>query len=205
MTSVPALFFWFSGVLSLSIPAAISNTVKRKGNPADPFSFEIRLQPLYEKLSLGLIDGSEFSRKICNELQLPIEPEAFEDAFLASIEPNQLVIEIIKRIPDQFQPWLIVDYPAAWFGQMTISMEILRLFPMEKILFSPECGLNRISPDIFMWLTSRINKTMENCLLIDSNSRRVIEALIYGLPSAIFVDARRLEREFFLRKIITNK
>ena len=205
MTEDQAIIFWLSGVLSPSMPAVLLKAVLEAGGSSNNLSALIGFQALDDQLTLGLINDLEYCQTICNEMHLKIKPEGLNEKILAAIKPNRFVYEIINLLPEKFQHWLIVDYPANCFNQISESLEVHRFFPLERMIFLPKCGLKNITPDLFSYLPNHINMPIDRCLLIDENSKRVIKALNYGLPSVIFVDAQRLEREFILRKIISKQ
>jgi FMN phosphatase YigB (HAD superfamily) len=203
MPEVQGIFFWFSGVLVPPRSAVLKKAISEASHSKINLSALDCYQVLNDQFTLGLMNDLEYCQEICDEMHLKIRAETIKEKILSAIIPNKSVYEIINLLPKSLQQWLIVDYPAAWFNQIYERLEANLSIPSERIIFVPNCSLKNISPDIFAYLKTNINVLMNECLFVDENPKRVIEAFNYGLPSIIFVDAQRLKREFILRKFIT--
>jgi len=202
MADLQAMVFWLSGVFAPSFSDLLFNTVSIDDRSTKDLSALIGFQELNDQLSLGLIDDNEYCKTIFNETHLVIKPEAIIERILASLTSNDSVYEILNLIPKNFQFWLIVDYPESWIKNISERLDVNRTFPIERTIMLSKFGLSNISPELFQSLPEHIGLPIERCLLIDSNTKRVINAVNYGLPSIIYFDASRLKREFKLRKLI---
>lgn len=204
MTEAQAILFWLSGVFTPSNSDVLFNAVLKGDRSFNNLSTLIGFQELYDQLSLGLINDLEYCQTIYDETHLIIKPETITERILTSITPNKSIYEIINLLPENYQLWLIVDYPDTWFNKISERLEIHQSFPMERMIVLSKCGLSNISPDLFEYLPNHINLPIDRCLLVDNNTKRVLKAINYGLPSIIYVNAQRLKREFILRKLISK-
>jgi FMN phosphatase YigB (HAD superfamily) len=204
MTEVQAILFWLSGVFTPSNTDVLFDAVSMDERSFNNLSALVGFQALYDQLSLGLINDLEYCQTIYDETHLIIKPETITERILKSITTNESIYEIINLLPENYQFWLIVDYPDNWFRKISERLEVHRFFPMERTIFLSKCGLSNTSPDLFEYLPNHINFPIDRCLLVDNNQKRVIKAINYGLPSIIYVDAQRLKREFILRKLISK-
>lgn len=202
MTDTQAMIFWLSGVFTPSNTDVLFNAVLKNDHSSKDLSALIGFQELYDQLSLGLINDLEYCQTISDETHLIIKPQAIIDGILASLTSNEQVYELLNLLPKNFQFWLIVDYPESWYEKISESLDVHQTFPIERTVMLPKYGLSNISPQLFQFLPGHIGLPMDSCLLIDGNSKRVINAINYGLPSLIYVDAPRLLREFKLRKLV---
>lgn len=202
MSDLQAMVFWLSGVFTPSISDLLFNAVSIDDHSTKDLSALIGFQELYDQLSLGLIDDNEYCQTITTETNLVIKPEAITESILASLMPNEPVYEILNLLPKNYRFWLIVDYPESWINKISERLDVNRTFPIERTIMLSKYGLSNISPELFQFLPEHIGLPIERCLLIDSNTKRVINAINYGLPSIIYFDAPRLMREFKLRKLI---
>jgi hypothetical protein len=204
MPEAQAIFFWFSGVLVPPRSAVLKKAISEASHSKINLSALDSYQVLNDQFTLGLMNDLEYCQEICDEMHLKIRAETIKEKILSAIIPNKSVYEIINLLPKSLQKWLIVDYPAAWFERISERLEINLSIPSERIIFLSKCSLKNITSDIFVYLTTNINMPKNECLLVDENPKRVIEAFNYGLPSIIFVDAQRLKREFILRKYLSK-
>ncbi len=204
MADIQAILFWLSGVITPSKSEVLIKALTSTGIQNINLSLLFDSQKLNDKLALGMMDELEYCQMICNQMHLEIKPENLREKILAAIIPNAGIYETIRLLPKTIQSWLIVDYPKTWFGQIAQRIGIYQLFPDNRIIFISKSGLECISSKTLDYLISMVHVAINQCLIIDENPKRVIQAMKCDMPAIIFVDAQRLKREFILRKLITK-
>jgi hypothetical protein len=153
-------------------------------------------------LALGQVDDLAFCRSIGESAGLTIGPQAFRERVIAAMAANPMVIQTIQLLPRPHERWLVIPFPDSWFDQVAERLGVLECFSAEKMIRLSQSGLGQVIPDVFNHLAWRAQIPLPDGLLVDASSRRCVQALNHGLPSAIYVDPRRLEREFIMRHFI---
>ena len=77
-------------------------------------------------------------------------------------------------------------------------------FDPEKISFLSDFDLEMVLPDLWKNLPEITDTQYKNILFFDREPKRVISAINHGIPAAVYVDPRRLEREFVIRGFISK-
>lgn len=203
MGEINQTIYWMGGVMTQPISTLLAKVISETGSHVNVLGlpgFERRC----EELTLGKMDDLTFLQSICSDAKADLKPEELRTKLLAAMEPVADVVETINLLPDSIGRWLVIDTPRPWFELIYKRLGIDKCFADEQLIFLSQSGLSRIIPDVFKHLTRTVKKTAEECLFFDLRSRRSVQALNYGMASAIFVDARRLKREYLLRKMIAE-
>ena len=203
MAEIRALFFWLGGVVTQPLFNVISNLLaKEAGHSEENFYALSGTIELIDDFSLGKMDDMTFCKRVGEVAGFSFKPRQLKEKIIKSLIPNPKVTQIIGLLPVNIQRWLIIDYPQSWFDQISERLEIRPCFSSDRMIFLEKAGLNEIIPDLLTYLTQISHLPINQCSLIDQNSRRSIQTLRYGMPAAIFVNARILEREFVLKRFI---
>ncbi len=204
MGETHSVFFWMDGVVTPPFSIILSKVLNDLGkNRVNLFALP-NFAGLCDGLALGQIDDLTFCRSIGESAQLTIEPWALRERVIAAIAANPRVIQIIQLLPEPYERWLVIPFPASWFDQVAERLSILQCFTADKLIRLSQSGLGQVIPDVFYHLAWRAQITLPTGLLVDASSRRCVLSLNHGLPSAIYVDPRRLEREFIMRHFINQ-
>ncbi len=203
MGEINQTIYWMGGVMTQPIPMLLAKTVSETGSHVNVLGLP-GFEAMCEELYLGKIDEMAFLKSVCSKGKLEIKPEDLRGKMLAAAQPTPDVVETINSLPDSVGRWLVIDYPQPWFDKITERLGIGHCFTQKQFVFLSKCGLSRLVPDVFKYLTEHVKKDPEECLFFDLQSRRSVQALNYGMASAIFVDARRLKREYLLRKMVAE-
>jgi FMN phosphatase YigB (HAD superfamily) len=203
MGEINQTIYWMGGIMTQPIPILLAKTVSETGAHVNVLglpSFEAMCEELY----LGKIDELVFLKTVCSKGKLEIKPEDLREKALAAAQPIPEVVETINLLSETVGRWLVIDYPKPWFEKIAERLGIRRCFTDKQFIFLAQSGLSRLGPDLFKYLAATVKKDPEDCLFFDLQSRRSVQALNYGMASAIFVDSRRLKREYLLRKMIAE-
>jgi hypothetical protein len=202
MKSYQAIFFWFGGVLVQPVSDLAAQSLY--GRPIERIDLQARraLRELDQELAIGQLDGRSYGQEAIRRGQLDLAVEDLIPRMLAACSLRPGVFEISERLPAGCARWLVVDYPRDWFGQITSRLDIPARFPEERTVFIADCGLDRLAPDIFYQLVRLCGHSMKDCMIVDGATPRAVQAVRHGFSATIFVDARRLVRDFRLRQLI---
>ncbi len=202
MSDVKAIIFWMSGVLTPSHSIVLEKSIyELTGKRIDTAVYHKNLS-FFRQTSLGLISPEQFYQEVCKVLPTEMAPSILKEKIISLLSVDTQVIGIINRIPEKLEIRLIIDYPDEWYRRIS-GMELLREhFPEEKTIILPRLGFKDIKHDFVATLPELIGLPFEKCLLVDADVKRAVQAISINLPSIIYVDPRRLNREFILRKII---
>jgi hypothetical protein len=204
MGETRALFFWMEGVITPSFHALLSQAILDLSHTQVNLFALPNYSGLCDELALGLIDDLTFFRSIGAAAQLAIEPQAFRDRVIAALTANPGIIPTIQLLPEPYERWLVIPFPDNWFDQTAERLGVIACFPAEKMIRLSKSGLGQVIPDVFDYLALRAQIPLDVGLLFDASARRCVQGLNHGLPTAIYVDPRRLEREFIMRHFINR-
>jgi len=202
MKKIHAVFVWLGGVITETVSEAASRQLYAQ--PAEKITIETRLQlrELAQELALGRLTGPSFCRQAIEATRSTLSAEDLAAGIQENVTARSSVLEMIKELPETYQRWLISDYPPKWFGSIAERLGLFSWFDENRLIITAAARLSRITPDIFYYLAHQTGQPLTACLMIDGVSARAVEAVKHGLDTAIFVDARRLRREFVLRRML---
>lgn len=202
MADIQALIFWSGGVLHPALVEVISQVFTGMGRVNLNYYALPDFIHLIDDFALGKMNDSSFCRAVAENAGLDISPDELKEKIIEKIMPNPEVIQTIQSLPESRQRWLIVDYPRSWFDKMAARLEIFPCFSRKRLIFLSQMGLKCMIPDVFDHVVQLSQAPVNGCLWIDQNQKRCVQTLRAGMQSAIFVNARNLEREFILRRFI---
>jgi len=202
MQAIKTIFFWMGGVIIQPIPELFVRELYDQSIEHIAFQNRLYLRELVQELYIGQIDGRAYCRMTVQQCQIDFDVEVLETRVIqrAALQPS--ILETLDSLPSSYQRWLISDYPLEWFRPIAERLDIHSRFPEDRILFTSTCGLTRLVPDIFYQIVHRSNQSVKDCMIIDSETPRAIQAVRHELSSTIFVDAKRLKKDFVLRKML---
>ncbi len=202
MGQTRAIFFWLSGIITPSFQTILSRALADLRKTGINLPGLPDLQSACDDLVLGKASDLDFCRRVEETIHLGVDPAVLQENILSEITPNPHVAGTIQLLPEKYERWLLVDLPRRWFEQVCKKLVIADTFSPERLFFLPESGLARLVPEIFDRLPEYARLSIKECLIIDANSKRAVQALNHGLPAALFTSAKQLEREFTMRYFI---
>lgn len=203
MSGLPAIEsvgFWLGGVVAPSLPALCARVAL--GKPLEKLDIQVRLalREAANDLTLGRLSPAEFCGKAASIVGIS-NAAALETALINGLRLQADVLNIIDELASETTCWLICDYPRRWF-EAAVSDDVLKHIPAERVMFTAESDLANLIPDLFDEWTKRAGQPFGKAMLVDQTTPHMTEAVRHGLHAAIFVDARRLRREFVLRRML---
>ena len=195
------VFFWLGGVLTPTLPeltlAELSPTLK--GHPF--VHTRQQLRALADQVALGQISASDYCEGAIEVCQASLTASALEQKLITAATLRQPLAKMIGEIPARYERWLVVDYPQAWFEAFADRTQIEGLFPGNRLIFTSQLEMQRMTPDIFYRLPQKAARPMDDCIIIDANAGRAVESLRHGLASIFYVYLDRLKMELALQEI----
>jgi hypothetical protein len=198
LLKIDAVALWLDGVLAPSLADLCAQVFFAKPLASVDVNTRIRLWAAGEQLALGRIDTAEFSAQTISICGAAMTPADCEDALRAALVLREDVCAIVRELPAQTTCWVICGLPRAWVDVTTLTSVI----PPERWLFSHEMHLPHLTPDVFTAWAVLTRLPMHACMMVDAETPRAVEAVKHRLHAAIYVDPKRLRREFVLRRML---
>ncbi len=202
MKTINAVIYWFGGVLVPSLEqAAALVTVRKPWNSLDP-ELRTQLHRAAEDVTLGKTSPEQFSRRAIECSNSPMEHEEFVARLTAETEIRSDVMKVIRQLPEGYERWLLCDYPLEWLEAIAQRARLTDVIRGDRFMRPGDWGMARLVPDLFYNLASHVGEPIDTCLIIDAVTARAVAATRHQLSSTIFVDARRLARDYVLREMM---
>lgn len=198
MPKINAIFYWFGGVLIESLPQLVGRGLYDLPIEKINIHTRLRLREMVNELALGRLNAQTFCAAVIQEYSPTRSADEMESWIKQALKLRPDVLKEIAAPPDKIERWIICDYPKDWYEVAVSGHEL----PIKNIFFTEESNLSNLVPDIFYELSRRSNYPLNRCLMIDAVTPRTVEAVKHNMHASIFVDARRLQREFALRRMI---
>lgn len=205
MGQTDAIFFWADGIVHTPLQEAVAAALPGMSAEAIARYFA---SPAYKAARENLALGgkpAEFCMHVLDALHVSTGAETMEAGIIAALAVYPQALELIGSLEPGIRSWLVVDIPRTWFERLPFAEELVSRFSRERMLFLEDAGLTSLVPGVFEYLVAASGTERERCLLLDSSLRRAMAALDAGLPAGIIVGTRRLQREFLLRRLISQQ
>jgi hypothetical protein len=201
MKSYRAILFWFGGVLTDSLAERTRAELAPGARGSAAVSIRKQLRCLSGDLALGSISPQDYCQQAALACQSDLAVSELAHRITTSAEINAPVIGLVRKIAISHPCWLVVDYPAGWYQELAARWGLPSLFPENRILYTTDLNLLRMTPEAFYLLPQRVSQPMADCLVIDPVSARAVEAMHHGLATIIYVYPARLKHELALQGI----
>ncbi|MBL8153797.1 MAG: hypothetical protein JNM70_06400 [Anaerolineae bacterium] len=201
LPKIDAVAFWLEGVLAPSLADLCAVICFAKPIASVDIQPRLGLRAAIEQLALGHLQPLDFCQQVVEISGVALTAPALEAALLERLRLRDDVSPILADLPAPVARWLVTGLPRRWI-EATVSQPLQKLIPPDRWLFTAEIGLPRLIPDLFAAWIDRAGLPMSACMIVDAITPNAVEAIRHGLHSAIYVDARRLRREFVLRRML---
>lgn len=201
MAMIDTIFFWLGGVLVETVPDVTLRALESTSNAQASFERRLRIRELAQDLALGHLNGKGYCQEVIKSNQLTIGTAELESRILEQVSLRTTVLEVIKEVAERYQTWLISEYPREWLMALNAHLDPGLHLQQERLIDTADARLTRLVPDIFYALVRHVDRPMERCLIIDGDSPRAVQAVKLGFNATIYVDAKRLQRDFEMRHI----
>jgi hypothetical protein len=202
MGEIRTVLYWMSGIVTQSIPAVLADVLRSREKKAGNLNALPGFPEALEKLVIGQSSDLEFLQAFLDSTGLESSREQLRSEILARFMPDPPALQMIDILPDSFERWLVVDLPPAWYAALYDRLDLSSTFSPERTIFLGLSELPRLVPDLFYYLSRRVQQPAQRCLLFDPSVKRAIQGINHQFPTAHYVNPRLLEREFYLRGMI---
>ena len=202
MAKFKTLLFWLGGVLTENLTDLALSIMSPGARGHDFVSYRKMLEPYSSALIGGALKAQVYCQNVVHEFKSELNKDQFEHKLIRGIHIRPEVVDIIQEIPEEFDRWLISDYPLKWYRVIADSLNSPVLFPTERVIFTADMKLTDIQSQIYDRLPASVGQSISNCLMIDGNSARAVHGVKHGLASIIYVYPQRLKHELSLQKIL---
>lgn len=198
LPKIQAVAFWLEGVLAPSLADLCAEVFFGRPIASVDVFVRLELRAAGEQLALGQIDAAGFCARAVEICASPMTPDECEAALRKALQPREDALAVVHDLPASVARWVLCGLPREWVDAAALAPQIAP----ERWLFTCEMHLPHMTPDVFAAWTTAARLPMGACLMVDADTPRAVEAVRRGLHAAIYVDAKRLRREFVLRRML---
>jgi FMN phosphatase YigB (HAD superfamily) len=196
-----AIFFWLGGVLTETVSERTAAELIPGMKGHEGIHLRQQLRGLAEALAVGAMTPMDYCEQAVALCRSPLAAAELKRRIIEATTLHQTLAELIAKIPEPYECWLVADYPPDWYTELAAHGQLAALFPRQRIVVTSELGLLKITPDIFYRLPQAARKPMDACLAVDALSARAVAAMKHGLATIFYVYPERLKLELALQGI----
>ncbi len=197
---ITTIVFDFAGVISKRnfFPVVAENLSEKYGIPKEKI-----LENLSKHVSqyiLGKESTQEFWKKTCGEFNIPYEE--FVNIFCSSYELNFQMIELVKKLKEKYNIFLLSDNFDALSKTLRKDDRLDGLF--EKMYFSDEMHFIKEDEKAFYYMLNDTSKKAEECLFVDDKEMNLVEAKKIGMKTILFKDIEEFKKDLLNLQILAT-
>jgi hypothetical protein len=192
---ITAVVTWLSGVFTPSMTAALSRALSDGDRPVNWLAMPGAAAKVEDWIT-GRCSNPDFWAAVQVISGSRYTADQLAQRFTELTRPDLKALPVLQEIPKSYTQWLLCDLPG------NLPAELNELYPQECILSLPEAGLRRLLPEVFDLTARQAGCPLRECLFIDSDHKRAVRALRHGASVGLYVNPRRLRREFVLRRML---
>ena len=121
------------------------------------------------------------------------------DIFFRDQAVDSEILQVVSMLKKDLELWLVVDLPEEEFEKIQGSGTLKDSF--HKTVYLDEQGLSYGAMETYEFLYDQTKIPHEQCLFLDCNLKRTVQAINNGIYAAVITDKACLEREFLLRRL----
>ncbi len=197
MARYKAILFWMGGVLTDNLIDLVLSAAKPTATGHELISCRQELERQTTELIHGTLTPQAYCNFVVRKYQIEISGYKLEEQLIERIHLRSEVVEIIHKIPEEYDRWIISDYPTKWYKVVSDSLIAPTLFPTNRVIFSAT-NLSELCD----YLPDFVGQKISSCLMIDGDSSRAVECVKRGLASVIYVYPDQLKHKLALLKIL---
>ncbi len=200
-----SIFFWFDGAFTDSIATLLVDALRPGVTGGERIALRQKFQILHQDLAIGKTNVTSFCQKAIETCDTQISPKQLTEQILTAAGLNKPLFDIYSQITPEHDPHIIVDIPEPWFQQLCTRWNVTSVFPADRLIFTEKFRLQKMLPDIFYFIPQAVDRNLEECLLVDPQQMRAVNAHRLGLASTAYVYPRRLKIDLALQGIWKTK
>lgn len=185
------IVFDFAGVISKRnfFPVVAENLGKKYGIPKEKILENLSTHVL--KYVLGEESTEDFWNKTCKEFNIPYDD--FVNIFSSAYELNFEMIELIKKLKEKYEIFLLSDNFNALSQILRKEENLEGLFL--KMYFSDEMHLIKEDEKAFLHMLSDTHKKAEECVFVDDKEMNLLEPRKIGMKTILFKELETFKKE----------
>jgi len=195
------VFFWLGGVLSETVAELTVAELMPEAKGHHALKTRQGIRGLAEGLALGRLAPPDYCEETIALCEARVKPSHLLRRIVESASLCTPIAQLVEEMPATYERWLIVDYPVDWYAEVSKRLGLASLFPEGRIVLTSELKLPRMVPEVFYHLPACADRSMDECIAIDTLSGRAVESMRHGLASIIYVYPERLKLELALQGI----
>jgi hypothetical protein len=196
-----AIFFWLGGVLTETVSERTAAELIPGMKGHEGIHLRQQLRGLADALTLGKLTPAAYCEQAVASCQANLSASALEDRIVETTAVRLPLAELVGKLPESYERWLVVDYPPTWYEKLSARWQIPGLFPHQRLVLTADLGLVSLTPDIFYLLPQAAGRPMDECIAVDALSARAVAAMKHGLATIFYVYPERLKLELALQGI----
>lgn len=204
MREVNAVVFWLGGVVATSIHEETMRALYPEAEPGSHSTLFHMLREQAEQLGVGRISPLDYCGRALEISTGSGSAEQLEARILASLQPSAGVLGVMGNLPVGCQRWLASDYPTGWLQILLVNHGLEEWFPTDRVVEIARLGLKRMVPEVFAEILRCVRQSRETVMLVDADATRAVAAVREGVSATVYVEPRRLLRDFALRKLVAG-
>ena len=188
---ITTIIFDFAGVISKRnfFPVVAENLSEKYGIPKEKILENLKTHVM--QYVLGKESTEDFWKKVCGEFDIPYDE--FVAIFSSAYELNFDMIELIKKLKEKYQVFLLSDNFNALSQTLRKEKNLEGLF--EKMYFSDEMHLIKEDEQAFWHLLNDTQKKPEECVFIDDKEMNLVEPRKIGMKTILFQNIEMFQKE----------
>jgi FMN phosphatase YigB (HAD superfamily) len=196
-----SIAFWLGGIVAPHLWQLARDALALNGVlPTSELCYA--LLDLGREVSTGALDSDVFCRRVTELPSVQIASEQLAADIEDRITLTPGILDLLDELRSTYQLYLLADYPDRWLRPLLQHTGLGQRFPDQSIIMASTDGGIRQAEDLQRALAAVQTAPLDEALVIDSEPRRVMAEIRAGIKAALFVDVRRLRREFVLRAML---
>jgi FMN phosphatase YigB (HAD superfamily) len=194
---IRSITFWLGGIIAPHLWQLTRDALALNGAPPTP-NLCYSLLDLGREASAGALDSDAYCRRAAELASVRIAPAQLAADIESRITITPGILGLLDELGVTYQLYLMSDYPDRWLRPLLQGTGLGQRFSDRSIIMASAYGGIRQPADLQRALATVQVVPLDEALVIDPDSRRVMAEIRAGIKAALFVDVRRLRREFVL-------
>lgn len=188
---ITTIVFDFAGVISKRnfFPVVAENLSEKYGIPKEKILENLKTH--VTQYVLGNESTEDFWKKTCGEFNIPYNN--FVDIFSSAYELNFEMIELIKKLKEKYDIFLLSDNFDALSRTLRKEQNLNGLFL--KMYFSDEMHLIKEDEKAFLHMLNDTHKEAGECIFVDDKEMNLVEPRKIGMKTILFKEIDTFVKE----------
>lgn len=194
---IDRLVFWMAGVLTPHVSQV--TLVQTLDSPsAAPPDMVFALADLDRELATGALSPAEYCQQALHLTRAHMQAAELERRIVDAIPLHADILRVVDALIGRYDVRLLANLPPYWLDGLMGRLDLAARFDADRIAVAVDYHPRDLSADLLSRLVDAGIIVPGRTLLVDDDPLRAETAIRAGLDAALFVDARRLYRDFGL-------